>query len=130
VWRPECEKAGLDPSRGEEPPAPPPPDDLEAFGPPDVAALAAAPFQEDGAAANGSSIALILEYEGRRVLLASDAHPFDLVAAVHRLRPDGSRLPLGTCKLAHHGSKRNVSRDLPRGRAEADEHPRDVRIHP
>jgi len=70
-----------------------------------------APFVEDGSEANGSSIAVLLGYEGHRILLAADAHPGVLASAIKRLNGE-QRLKLTACKIPHHGSKFNVSREL------------------
>lgn len=109
VWEREVRKAGLDPNATR-------PEEIEPVefglldgGPPDINALAAEPFLEDNSEANGSSIALLLEYEGQRLLLAADAHPHVLQSSVDRLRGT-DKLPVAACKLPHHGSKGNVSR--------------------
>ncbi len=113
VWEEECRKAGLNPARPR--PAPPrPPAGFEAFGPPNVEALAAGPFERDDSEANGSSIAVLAEFDGRRILLAGDAHPDVLLEGIKRLLAarGEERLRLDAFKLPHHGSKANVSRDL------------------
>jgi hypothetical protein len=112
AWEKEVVKAGLDPNR---PPA------AEAVSseefalldatPPNIADLANAPFTEDASEANGSSIALLVEFEQTRLLLAGDAHPRVLTAAIDRIRGAGT-FKLSACKLPHHGSKANVSRQL------------------
>ena len=68
----------------------------------------------DSSAANGSSIAFILEYDGVRALLAADAHPTTLVGALRRFgRMKGeSRVRIDICKLPHHGSRANVTTAL------------------
>ncbi len=73
-------------------------------------ALAAARFKPDRAKPNGASIALLAEYDGRRVLLAADAHAPVVVDALARLpgHPVG-RLPLDALKMSHHGSRGNTS---------------------
>jgi hypothetical protein len=78
---------------------------------PDVEALAASPFEKDRSAANASSIALLAEIDGRRALLAADAHAPALVAALDRLSP-GERFALDLLKISHHGSKGTTSREL------------------
>ena len=77
---------------------------------PDIEKLLKKPFKEDHSAANGSSIAVLAEYEDRRVLLAGDAHPTQLVETIARLGED--KLKLDACKLPHHGSRGSVSADL------------------
>jgi len=110
VWEKEVLKAGLDPNRAR-PEEAESPEGFELLGAPDVNALAAEPFSEDSAEANGSSIAVLAEFEGRRVLLTGDAHPSVLSAAIKRLG-SGRKLAIDACKLPHHGSKSNVSRPL------------------
>jgi len=65
----------------------------------------------DDSKANGSSIALLLEYKGRKIILAGDAFPEDLVDGIQAVSPD-DRLHLDVFKLPHHGSKKNVHIDL------------------
>jgi hypothetical protein len=103
-------KAGLDPDR-EAPTAQASPEGFALLGTLDLAELVAEAFSEDTAEANGSSIAVLAEFEGRRVLLGGDAHPSVLTAAIKRLGT-GARLALDACKLPHHGSKANVNRQF------------------
>lgn len=110
VWWVTCRQHGLDPSS-----TPPPPEvaaDIESFGPPDVVALAATPFEADGSRANGSSIALLAEYDGKRALLAGDAFASELIAGIDRLVGPDRVLAIDAFKLPHHGSKANVSAEL------------------
>ncbi len=69
-------------------------------------------FGSDSSAANGSSIALLLEYQGDRFLLAGDAWPAVLAQALDRLVPAAGKLSLKGFKLPHHGSVGNVTEDL------------------
>lgn len=66
----------------------------------------------DTSAANGSSIMLLAEHEGRAILLAGDGYAPDLTRALERLRQERGlgekRLPLQAFKLAHHGSAKNL----------------------
>lgn len=87
------------------------PEGFELLGPPDVETLAKVPFEEDTSAPNGTSIALLLEYADKKVLLGADAHPSVLVDAITRLT-GGSPLPVDVLKLPHHGSQGNVSKEL------------------
>lgn len=75
-------------------------------------ALALGPI--DNAAANGSSIAVIAEYQGRRIALLGDAHAPTLTAALRRLAGAAGepRLRLDAVKMAHHGSAANLSEDF------------------
>jgi beta-lactamase superfamily II metal-dependent hydrolase len=82
---------------------------IERFGIVNVDALADAVFKEDGARPNGSSIALIAEYDGTRILLGADAHPTQLVTALGAL---GGPQALDAFKLPHHGSRANLSKAL------------------
>ena len=68
----------------------------------------------DRAVANGSSIAVVFEAEGRRLLLAGDAHARVMVDALRAAaeREGTERVKVDVFKLAHHGSAGNVSRDL------------------
>jgi hypothetical protein len=77
---------------------------------PDMERLLREEFEEDRSAANGSSIAFLLEYDSLRILLAGDAHPSTLVQTIGCLG-DG-KLALDACKLPHHGSRGSVSADL------------------
>lgn len=109
-WEKECEEAGLLPGiearRSEV-------EGLETFGGlPDVEKLVAKPLKPDTTRPNGSSIALLAEYGGIRVLLGADAHIDRIVSSLQALVADGDRLRLDAFKLAHHGSSGNVSQEL------------------
>jgi beta-lactamase superfamily II metal-dependent hydrolase len=77
----------------------------------DVERLAEPGKRQDTATANGSSISVLIEYDGKRMLLAADAHPAGLIAGIKGL---GLPLPLkvDVFKLPHHGSKFNVVSEL------------------
>jgi len=85
----------------------------EAFGitETDVAALADKPFDEDNAEANGSSIAFVLEFAGKRVLCGADAYPSRLRASLDAAYGAGPHR-FDLVKVPHHGSENNVSREL------------------
>jgi len=98
VWKEEVAEAlrkgtlttvspGLEPMG---PKVPPILEDLE-----DLRQLAATPTLADDSEANGSTITLLLEYRNRRVLLAGDAIPEDLIAGIAAASPAG-RLHQGT----------------------------------
>jgi hypothetical protein len=80
----------------------------------DVDELAASPFASDDGAPNGSSIALLAEFQGMSVLLGADAHPPVLIDSIRKLlrRRGDARLKLDAFKVPHHGSQNNVSREL------------------
>jgi hypothetical protein len=86
--------------------------------PPDVRALADRKPKLDGAEANGSSIGILAEYrEGGRTysaLLAADCHAPVLESSLDRLLAarDQERLKLDAFKLAHHGSRHNLTNGL------------------
>ncbi len=62
---------------------------------------------------NGSSIAFLAEWQGRRVLLGGDAHPDVLAASVARLAAeDGGRPTVHVYKASHHGSRKNTTKEL------------------
>ncbi|MCW8890595.1 MAG: hypothetical protein OQL20_08055 [Sedimenticola sp.] len=75
-----------------------------------------APFGSDTSLANGSSIALLLEYPKTepqtRFLLSGDAWASVLTASLNRRLPNNKTLKLTGFKLPHHGSIANLSPDL------------------
>lgn len=77
-----------------------------------IDALATSPFREDGAQANGSSIAVLVQYQEAMteysVLLGADAHSSVLMPGLAQF-PAPLRLDAW---LPHHGSQRNVSTEL------------------
>lgn len=79
----------------------------------DIDRLAQATFHEDGSLANGSSIVLLAEHDGRRCLLGGDAYAADVLAAVQLLAGDtDDPLVVDAWKLAHHGGEKNTSAEL------------------
>lgn len=86
---------------------------LEAMGPLDVYTLADSPFKEDDTVPNGSSIAVALEFGGKRALMLGDAHPSVVAQSIRRVSPS-SRYSAEVVKLAHHGSKYNTDCALAR----------------
>jgi hypothetical protein len=70
----------------------------------------------DRAPANGSSIAVLLEVEGRRLLLGADAHAAVLHGALTALaqRDGTSSVAFDLVKLPHHGSAGNLTPELMR----------------
>lgn len=111
VWEKECKKAGLDPTLPEAAPVAEPPG-LESFGALNVDTLADTKFVEDKGEPNGSSITLLLEHDGKRVLLGADAHPSTVIGALDLLSGAGKKTELTALKLPHHGSKNNINREL------------------
>ena len=113
VWKKAVEEAGLDPGSPPVPePVVPPADGLEHLGgPPNVDALAASVFEEDTAEPNGSSIVVLLEHDGKSVLLTGDAFPSVVLTGVNRLIAERNvpKLALDKFKVPHHGSRFNLS---------------------
>ncbi len=89
---------------------------------PDIDSLADAKFKSDKTPANGSSIAFLAEYadggKTKNCLFTGDAHMDVLTASIKRLmtedkrRVKNGRLKLDTLKISHHGSQKNLSKDL------------------
>jgi beta-lactamase superfamily II metal-dependent hydrolase len=81
---------------------------------PSISDLVQTPSPQDTSAPNRSSIVLLAEYAGNTVLLPGDATPRALLAGVRRLLAERSleRLDLTAFKLPHHGSTRNITKDL------------------
>ncbi len=78
-----------------------------------VVRLAGAISKWDSAAANGSSIAFIAEYDGLSCLFSGDAFPDVLAASLRRLlKKPSDKINLNVFKLPHHGSRANVSTEL------------------
>jgi beta-lactamase superfamily II metal-dependent hydrolase len=120
VWQREVKRNGLDPDEPEAAlrrlatrkallPA-------DALGDqrPNVQQLASKPYKPDQSLANGSSIAFLAEYEGKRVLFAADALPATLEESLQRMLAGfgADRLPVQALKIAHHGGRKNLSADL------------------
>ena len=65
----------------------------------------------DDAVANGSSIAFIAEYAGRRCAFLADAHMPTVERSLARFRRERNedRLRLDAIKLSHHGSEGNIT---------------------
>jgi beta-lactamase superfamily II metal-dependent hydrolase len=84
-------------------------------GSPSLEDLAASQTATDKALPNGSSIALLVEYKKKSVLLAADAHPEVLVEELRALADSRQvKLPwnVDVFKLSHHGSRANVTAEL------------------
>jgi hypothetical protein len=78
----------------------------------DLVALAESHQNEfDDGKPNGTSIALLLEYKNRKLLLTGDAFSPDVVEGIKAVSPQ-ARLHLDVFKLPHHGSRNNVHRAL------------------
>jgi len=112
VWMKELARANLRPLDPDDLPDEPP-DGLESLSSLNVEALANKPFVQDTAKPNGSSIAFLAEFDGRRVLLGADAHPGVIERRLRKLgHSETNRLKVDLFKLCHHGSKANTSPGL------------------
>ncbi len=71
-------------------------------------------FGEDSSAANGSSIAFLLEVSGVALLLTGDAFAGDLAASIRQLLTarGEAKLRVDLFKLSHHGSRQNMTDEL------------------
>jgi hypothetical protein len=81
---------------------------------PDLDKILKRQFKIDPAKANGSSIAVLAEYEKKSALLLGDAHPDVVCASIRRLCANRGvrRLQVEAVKVSHHGSKANTSEEL------------------
>ncbi|HEY8610169.1 MAG TPA: hypothetical protein VIL69_02630 [Roseomonas sp.] len=108
-WDRELRKAGMstaDPEEVEEVLA----EGRERMGVPNPESLAATRYKPDDTTPNGSSIAFVAEYDGRKVLMGADAHSEELEEALGRLGASKDNpYRLDCLKVSHHGSKANTS---------------------
>lgn len=112
VWRKEVEKAGL---RRKKPAPDTDPPGLESFGAlnvEDVEDGARSNFEGDDSEANGTSIAVLAEFDGRRVVLTGDAHAEVLAASLAKLGGPDRPIAIDAYKLSHHGSRGTHSAEL------------------
>lgn len=84
------------------------------LGPDDLTALLREQLKgTDASAANGSSIAFLAEYRGKSCLFLADAHMSVVCASLRRLLPPGQEcLRIDAIKMAHHGSRSNLTPEL------------------
>lgn len=70
-------------------------------------------FKEDTSVANGSSIAFILEYEGKSFLFLADAHPSVVIEGLNKFHYNKDNLlHVELMKVSHHGSMYNTNKEL------------------
>jgi beta-lactamase superfamily II metal-dependent hydrolase len=113
VWKEECQKAGIDPSRPKPKVVREEIEGIESFGPLNIETLAAKEFEKDKSVPNGSSIAIIAEYDSKKVLLAGDAYPENLLQSITKIEKNpNKKLKLDAFKIPHHGSKHNINQQL------------------
>jgi hypothetical protein len=115
VWDRELEKAGMGAqilAPDTDSPA------LESFGGLSVEVVeeaAATEFEADDSAANGSSICVLVEFDGRSAVLTGDAHADTITASLAKLHEGrGHTVKLDAYKLSHHGSRGTHSVDVMR----------------
>lgn len=111
VWKREVERAGLVPGVFAE--TEKAPDSLGSQSL-NLQELAGRPFRPDRSAANGASIAVLAEHDGKSVLLAADAHADVLETQLGRLAAERGvdAVHIDVAKLSHHGSRHNLSSGL------------------
>ena len=69
-------------------------------------------YLPDESPTNGSSIATVLESDGKRVLFLGDAWAEDIAAELRRLQSGDAVQLFDAIKVSHHGSSHNTSVDL------------------
>jgi hypothetical protein len=78
-----------------------------------IDALATSDEVVDDEAPNGSSIAFVAQWKGKRILFGADAHPDLLARSIAPLAAaEGGRYRIDLYKVAHHGSRKNTTRAL------------------
>lgn len=109
-WKKECAAEGLIPGRD---PDEPPPKGFEDFGTLDIEALADSAFERDDSKTNRTSIGFLFEHDDVRIMFTGDGDDPRLVESIQALaEAEGGRLRLDALKVSHHGSRKNLSRDL------------------
>jgi hypothetical protein len=92
---------------------PPPVKDYATF---DLETLAGKPTAKDASVANGSSIALLAEFDDRAILVTGDAHADVLAKSIKALQRargrEAEKLKLDALKLSHHGSANATTIEL------------------
>ena len=120
VWIEEVRKAGLEPGSREQAlqllrkNLKLSPKDLLGEKTLNVESLADAEFEPETNETNASSIAFLVEYDGKTCIFAGDAQPDVLCASIQQLlaQRGEQRLKLDAFKLSHHGSRHSTSSDL------------------
>lgn len=80
-----------------------------------IISLMQTPFKPDRTIINSSSIAFILEYNEKKIMLLADSNPEVIISELHRLFPEcnmSNPVWFDCVKIAHHGAFRNNSPDL------------------
>ena len=112
-WEKEVRDANLDPGFGLDVIDEEESDDesFTAVDLPEVETLVLKEFHEDEAAGNGSSIAFLAEFDGKKILFSGDAHPTLMLKNINRLSPDAP-LEVDLYKVSHHGSSHNTNDEI------------------
>lgn len=111
VWEQEVRKAGLVPGAAYE--VVEAKSDSDILGDMTVEQLAKVPFKMDPSEANGSSIAFLAEFDGKKVLFGADSHADVVYKSLKRGPLKGKdALDIAAYKVAHHGSKGNTDEVL------------------
>jgi hypothetical protein len=106
-WRAESAKHGLIPGCDPQPEAPA---GFESFGAIDIERAADEKFDPDPSLTNATSIGFYFEYDGIRIVFSGDTDDARLIKSLRtRAEAEGGRLRLDALKVAHHGSRRNIS---------------------
>lgn len=70
-------------------------------------------FTEDKSIENGSSISIITEYKGKKILWLADSHPSDIITSLKKLGySEKNQFDCEWVKVTHHGSSGNNSNEL------------------
>lgn len=70
-------------------------------------------FCEDDSPTNSSSLSMLIEYEGMKMLFLGDSLPTDVVSALEKVGYSSEKkLKVDVVKVSHHGSKENTSHEL------------------
>ncbi len=112
-WEAEVKKAGLIPGYGgKEQAVESTLEGLERMGATNesIEELAAQGYMPDKSKGNGSSIAFMAEFEGRRVLFSGDAHPDVILSSLRRYGTEKVKIDL--VKVSHHGSTGNTGFEI------------------
>lgn len=83
----------------------------DSWPPPSFSRLVAKNSPSDRSASNASSIALLLNYAHKQVLLSGDAHAEVLCSSLANYWPR-QKIKLDLLKVSHHGSEANTSSDF------------------
>lgn len=71
------------------------------------------PFSEDDSPTNTSSLSMLIEYDGVKMLFLGDSLPSDVVSTLKKLKySHEKKLKVDVVKVSHHGSKKYTSPEL------------------